>query len=70
VTEADLPGVPNTLIEHDFQDAFKKGRSTGNGAYTQNGTTSRVMVVVGPKFVFDQMAAPVPKIMDSSSIYM
>jgi hypothetical protein len=36
--------VPNTLIEHDFQDAFKNGRSAGNGVYAQKGTTSKMVV--------------------------
>jgi hypothetical protein len=32
VMEAESQAVLNTLTEHDFQDAFKNGRSTGNGA--------------------------------------
>jgi hypothetical protein len=57
--------VLNILTEHCFQDAFKQGRSTGNGAYSWHGATSRVMIARRPR-VFDQMAAPVPKIMDQS----
>jgi hypothetical protein len=33
------------LTDHDFQDAFKNGKSAGNGAYSWKGTTSRVVVV-------------------------
>jgi hypothetical protein len=35
VIEADLQTVLNTLTGHNFQEAFKHGRSAGNGAYTQ-----------------------------------
>jgi hypothetical protein len=45
---------------------LKNGRSSGNGAYVQKGITSRVMVV-STKLVFDQMAAPIPEIMDTNS---
>jgi hypothetical protein len=44
--------VLNTLTEHDFQDAFKNGRSAGNGAYARKGTSSRVMVASRPKISF------------------
>jgi hypothetical protein len=57
--------VLNTLTEHDFQDAFKNDRSAGNGTYTWKGTTSRWSV--GIKLVFDQMAVPVPEIMDTQA---
>jgi hypothetical protein len=60
--EAESRSVLNTLTDRDFQDAYKKWQSAGNGAYARKGTTSRVIVAVGPKLVFDQMAAPVPKI--------
>jgi hypothetical protein len=43
---------PWTLTEHDFQDALKNGRSSGNGAYTRKETTSRVMVASSPKVTF------------------
>jgi hypothetical protein len=33
VIEAESQAVLNTLTEHGFQDAFKNGRSAGNGAY-------------------------------------
>jgi hypothetical protein len=48
VIEAESLAVLNTITEHDFQDAFKNGRSPGNGAHVLKGTTSRVTV-------FDQM---------------
>jgi hypothetical protein len=41
-----------TLTEHNCQDAFKNGRSTGNGAYTQKGITSREMEASRPKVGF------------------
>jgi hypothetical protein len=44
VIEADSQAVPNTLTEHDSQDAFINGRRTGNSAYVRKGTTLRVMV--------------------------
>jgi hypothetical protein len=52
VIEAKLQVVLSTLTEHNFQDAFKKGRSCRNGACTQKGTTSRMMVASGPKVSF------------------
>jgi hypothetical protein len=54
VIEAESQAVLNSLTEHDFQDAFKNGRSAGNGAYALKETISRVM------------AATVPEIMDGS----
>jgi hypothetical protein len=33
VIEAESQAVLETLTEHDFHEAFKNGRSTGNGAY-------------------------------------
>jgi hypothetical protein len=44
VMEAESQAVLNTLTKHEFQDAFKNGRSTGNGAYAMKETISRVMV--------------------------
>jgi hypothetical protein len=44
--------VLETLTEHDFHEAFKNGRSTGNGAYLWKWTTSRVMVASRPKVSF------------------
>jgi hypothetical protein len=66
VVEAESQAVLNTLTEHDFQDAFKNGRSAGSGAYTQKGTTSRVMVASRTTVSFNQMAAPVLEIFDGS----
>jgi hypothetical protein len=42
----------------------KNDRSAGNGGYAWKGITSRVMVASRPEIKFDQMAAPVPEIMD------
>jgi hypothetical protein len=39
--EAESQAVLNNLTEHNFEDAFKNGRSAGNGAYTRKGTTWR-----------------------------
>jgi hypothetical protein len=50
--EAESQAVLNALTEHDFQDAFKNGRSTGNGIYVWKVTTSRVMVASRPKVNF------------------
>jgi hypothetical protein len=58
VIEAESQVAPNTITEHDFQDAFKNGRSTGNGAYVWKGATSTVMVGIMPKVSFHQMTAP------------
>jgi hypothetical protein len=49
---AELQAVLKTLTAHNFQDAFKNGRSFGNGACSRKGTTSRVMVANKPKFSF------------------
>jgi hypothetical protein len=45
VMVVESQAVLSTLTEHDFQDAFKNGRSSGNGAYARKGTTSRMMVL-------------------------
>jgi hypothetical protein len=55
--------------EHDFQDAFRNGRSAGNRAYAQKGGLfggGGRLWPVGPTLVFDQMAEPVPEIMVGS----
>jgi hypothetical protein len=52
VIEAESQLMLNSLSEHDFQDAFKNGRSAGNSAYMQKGTTSRVMVASRLKVSF------------------
>jgi hypothetical protein len=52
VIEAESQTVLNTLKEHNFQDAFKNGRSAGNGAYMWKGTTSWVMVASRHKVSF------------------
>jgi hypothetical protein len=52
VIEEELQVVLNTLREHNFQNAFKNGRSTGKGTYAWKRTTSRGMVTSGPKVSF------------------
>jgi hypothetical protein len=52
VIKAELQAVLNTLTEHGFQDAFKIGKSTGNGAYAWKRITSRVMVASMTKVSF------------------
>jgi hypothetical protein len=66
--DAESQVMMNAPIEHNFQDAFTKGRSAENGVYAWKGTTSRVMVASRPKVSFDQMMAPVPEMMDVCSI--
>jgi hypothetical protein len=66
VIKAESQAVLNTLTEHDFQDTFKNGRSAGNDPYARKGTTTGVMVASRPKVIFDQMATPVPEIIDGS----
>jgi hypothetical protein len=63
---AKSQAVLNTFIEHDFHDAFKNGRSAGNGAYVRKWTIRRLWWPVGPKLAFDQTAAPILEIMDIS----
>jgi hypothetical protein len=48
VMEAESQAVLNTLTEHDLQDAFKNGRSAGNGAYTRKENTWWVVVASRP----------------------
>jgi hypothetical protein len=48
VIEAESQAELNTLIERDFEDEFKDGRSTGKRL----------------KFVFDQIMSLVPEIID------
>jgi hypothetical protein len=65
VIEAESRAVLNSLTEHDSKDTIQNDRSAGNGAYSRKGLLwgwwcSR------PKVSFDQMAAPVPEIMDGS----
>jgi hypothetical protein len=69
VSEAESLEVLKTLTEQGFQDAFKNGRSTGNVKYLWKGTTLRVIAASSPKLFFDQMAAPVPDIMEISGIH-
>jgi hypothetical protein len=52
VIEAESQVVLNVLTEHDFQDAFKNGRSAGNGIYLWKGTTASLIVASRPKVSF------------------
>jgi hypothetical protein len=52
VNDSESQAMLNTLTEHDFQDAFKNGKSAGSGAYSWNGTASMVMAVGRPKVSF------------------
>jgi hypothetical protein len=54
VIEAESHTVLNTLTQHDFEDAVKKWQKRQE-RYTRKGTTSRLMVAVGSKLVFDGM---------------
>jgi hypothetical protein len=42
--ESEFQVVLNTLTEQDFQDTFKNGRISMDGAYERKGTTSRAVV--------------------------
>jgi hypothetical protein len=52
VIEAELQAALNTLTEHGFQDGFKNCRSSGNGAYSRKGTTSRAILASRRKVNF------------------
>jgi hypothetical protein len=63
--KAESQGMLNTLIWHNFQDAFKKMAEALEAVHTCRMGLLRVWWwPVGPKLIFDQMAAPVPEIMD------
>jgi hypothetical protein len=62
VIEAEYQAMLKTLAEHDFQDAF--GLETVHTPRT--GILRGLWRPVGPKLVLDQMALPVPKIMNGS----
>jgi hypothetical protein len=46
--EAESQAVPNTLTEHDRQDAFKNDKNSGNDKYVHKGTIWRAVVVNRP----------------------
>jgi hypothetical protein len=60
--------VLNTLTKHDFQEILKKKKAEALGTVHMRGR--RLLRgrwwSVSAKLVFDQMAAPVPEIMDAS----
>jgi hypothetical protein len=62
--EAESQAVLNTLREHDIHWMhLNKGRSAGNGTYAGRGLLRGWWWPVGPKLVFEKMAAPVSEIM-------
>jgi hypothetical protein len=61
VVKAESQVVLNTTSRIHLK---KMTENAGNRTHMRKGTTSRVMAA-GPKLVFDQMAAPVPEIMDT-----
>jgi hypothetical protein len=61
-----IQAVLNTFTEHDLWTEFKSGRNPENGAYSQKGTTLKVMVTSRPKVSFNLMAAPVPESINGS----
>jgi hypothetical protein len=42
----------NSLAEHNFQNAFKNGRRSGNGAYAWKRTILWVIVASMPKVIY------------------
>jgi hypothetical protein len=67
--EAESQTVLNNLTKHDFQDAFKNDRSTGNGAYARKGVTLRVMVASRPKVTFSPDYSTSPRLNGILSFY-
>jgi hypothetical protein len=59
--EAESQAVLNTLTEHDFQDAFGRWPKCWERCIRAEED------YFGPKLIFDQMAAPVPEMMDTTS---
>jgi hypothetical protein len=66
VTEAESQVVMNNLAEHYFQDAFKMSEALRTVHTRGSGLLWGWWWLVGPKLFFDQIAAPVPEIMDGS----
>jgi hypothetical protein len=65
--EAESQAVPNTLTEHGFQDTFKKmAGALGTVHKRRRALLQGWWWPVGPKLVFDQMAAPILEIMNMS----
>jgi hypothetical protein len=52
VNEAKSQAMLITLTEHNFQEAFKNGRSIVSGPYVWKWTTWKVKVVTRPKVSF------------------
>jgi hypothetical protein len=67
VIEAESQAVLNSLTEHDFQGAFRKMAEAPGTLHTSGRELLHGLCrPVGQEFVFDQMAATVPGIMDGS----
>jgi hypothetical protein len=67
VIEAESQAVLNSLTEHDFQDAFQKMVEALGTVLTSGRELFRGWWwPMGPKLVFDHIAAPVPEIMYGS----
>jgi hypothetical protein len=63
--EAESQAVLNTLTEHESQNALEKMAEALGTVHTRGrGLLRGRWSPVGPKLVFDQMAEPVPEIMD------
>jgi hypothetical protein len=63
--ETESQAVLNTLTEHNFNDALKKIVYVLGTVYMcGRGLLRGLWWPVGPKLIFDQMAAQVPEIMD------
>jgi hypothetical protein len=63
--EAESQAVLNSLTEHNIQDAFKKWQKRLERCILADGDCKGgLWWSVGPKLVFDRMAAPVLEIMD------
>jgi hypothetical protein len=68
VTEEETHALLNMSQSMTSMMLLNKGRSNGNGAYAKKRTTLRVMVANRLKLLFNQMATPIPEIMDESGI--
>jgi hypothetical protein len=58
-----------TPSQSNFQDAFRNGRSTENGAYVQKGATLRVMVAIRSRVSFWSHGSTSPKIVGNGGIH-
>jgi hypothetical protein len=71
VSEAESKAALNTLKEHGFQDTLKKMAELLGMVHTHGrGLLKGRWWPVGPKLVFDKMAAPILENMDSSGSFL